>query len=201
MIPVTQQDEPPSFDVRVRKPGLAWLRSHKIPLGSPLPPRTAIEPYWTRCLDDLHRSYSGVCAYVSVYVERGLGGTSVDHFIAKSQLAGRAYDWDNYRLACAQMNANKGKFHDVLDPFTLAADTFFLELITGRIYANPALTGQSLTDADATLVRLGLDEPVYRQLRANRYTWYVADPTSVARQRLRVEAPFVWYEANRQGLL
>lgn len=124
--------------------------------------------------------------------------------MAKSKLAGQAYEWSNYRLASTTMNSRKRDYSTVLDPFTIAADTFHLELITGRIYPNPALPPAQQTAARRTIRRLKLDKPC-REMRARRYSDYVAlvqnGPNSAAVEQLRRYSPFVWYEANRQGLL
>lgn len=95
VIPVTPKHEPPDFETKVRKRGLAYLEKRGIDLTKPLPPGVKIHPYWRSCLTDLHREYDGVCAYLGVYFERLLGSATVDHFIAKSRLAGRAYEWNN----------------------------------------------------------------------------------------------------------
>lgn len=189
----------------MREPGLRWLEEHGIPLDTHLESGTKIHPYWRECLDDLHRVYGGVCAYLCVFVERCTGGTSTDHFIAKSRRAGLAYEWSNYRLACTTMNSRKRDFEDVLDPFSLAVDTFHLELITGRIHPNPALEDPERDVAQATIERLGLDEPECREMRSRRFLDYVqvrgrmSNPAVEA--QLRRYSPFLWLEAQRQGLL
>lgn len=205
VIPVPPRPEPPRFDGEVRQPGLRWLQEHGIPLDARLAPATTIHPYWRECLDDRHRSYDGICAYLCIFIERCTGGTSVDHFVAKSMRAGLAYEWSNYRLACATMNARKGPFDDVLDPFEMAPDVFRLELVTGRIYCNPGLSPSERKAADATIVRLGLDDPLCREMRARRFRDYITargpSENPPLEQHLRRTAPFVWLEAKRQGLL
>lgn len=199
MIPVTPQPEPASFDTTVRQPGLAWLNNKGLRLADPLPKSTKPHPYWQTCLDDLHRSYAGVCAYLAVYIERATGATSADHFVAKSANAGLTYEWDNYRLACMTMNARKRAFDDVLDPFTLPPDVFHLELVSGRLFVNPAITGPLADEAKATLERLKLDSPNNQSMRARHYQDYAQSDISAA--HLCKMSPFVWQEAQRQGLL
>ncbi len=126
MIHVMPQPEPEEFDAKVRQKGLNYLRDNDLSLDQPLPPETRIPAYWRDCLDQLHVSYAGVCAYLAVFVERVTGVGSVDHFIAKSALAGRAYEWGNYRLACAIMNSRKRDYDDVLDPLLTAEWKRFL---------------------------------------------------------------------------
>lgn len=204
MIPVTPQPEPGGFDADVRQPGLAWLKASGIATGAPIPKGTKPPRHWRKCLPELHSAYEGICAYLCVHIERCAGGISVDHYIAKSKLAGEAYEWSNFRLASLAMNSRKRDYSTVLDPFLLQPDTFFLELVTGRIYANPSLDPAVRTSADETIRRLGLDKPC-REMRARRYSDYVAlvrnGPNADAVAQLQRYSPFVWYEASRQGLL
>lgn len=200
MIPVAPQPEPSDFDARVRKRGNAWLAGQGIAKHAPLPKRVNPPPYWRECLDELHRRYGGICAYLAVYIERATGAHTVDHFVAKSALAGSIYEWSNYRLACQAMNARKRDFDDVLDPFTLPANVFHLELITGRIYVNPDLAGTQLArDAQATIERLKLDSGANRAIRTRHFDEYLLQqrrPELLARY-----SPFVWAEVQRQGVL
>ena len=180
MIPVQPQPEPGFFDAEVRAKGLAHLKAKGYALDQPLPARATIEPHWRGdCLTALHQAYGGVCAYLCVFVERITGGMSVDHFIAKSALAGLAYEWSNYRLACSVMNSRKRDFDDVLDPFEL----------------EPAQT----TLVTHTISRLGLDDPLCRELRVRWFDEYLTEP--LPESYLRRKSPFVWAEAQRQGLL
>lgn len=205
MIPVAPREAPPSFEERVRRPGMRWLEEQGIPLGTRLDPGTKIHPYWRECLDELHTRYGGVCAYLCVFVERCTGGACTDHFIAKSRTAGLAYEWSNYRLACATMNARKRDFEDVLDPFELAPDTFGLELVTGRIYPNPERPEPERRVAQSTIDRLSLDDAGCRKMRGRRFFDYVVargpKPNPVLEDQLRRYSPFIWSEAKRQGLL
>lgn len=199
MIPVLPQPEPPYFDAKVRRKGLAYLAKKGISLHQPLPPKTSIEAYWRDCLTDLHSAYSGTCAYLGIYFERVTGGASVDHFIAKSADVAKAYEWDNYRLACTIMNSRKGTYDNLLDPFAVQPDWFYLELVTGHVFANPGLDAQTKADVCHTITMLKLDDAQCREVRARHFgdyleAFYTAD-------YLKRISPFVWYEANRQGLL
>lgn len=206
MIPVTAQPEPAAFDTEVRQKGLAHLNKRGFSLNQPLPPKADIEPYWRACLTDLHQAYDGVCAYLGIYIERVMGGASVDHFIAKSASARLAYEWSNYRLACSAMNSRKRDFSDLIDPFSdvLIWELFRLELVTGRIYPSPEfpnlyLNSFAMKPVERTIERLGLDDPQCRELRARQYQEYLQ--YDLPADYLKQKSPFVWYEANRQGLL
>lgn len=199
MIRVDMQPEPAAFDQDVRQKGLDYLKRKGIPLDGLLPANTKLYPYWRSCLDELYQSYRGTCAYLAVFFERVTGGATVDHFVAKSSRAGSAYEWTNYRLACSTMNSRKWTYDDVLDPFDVEDGWFCLELVSGHIYPNPDVDGpvkESMTD---TIRRLGLDGPANREMRARHYQWYREGHYDG--EHLKRLSPFVWFEANRQGLL
>lgn len=199
MIPVKEQTEPADFDENVRKTGQQWLQKNNIPADQPVPKGITLRSYWRECLDDLYDSYDRTCAYLCVFLERAAGAVTTDHFIAKSQDAGLAYEWSNFRLACSMINSKKNVFQDVLDPFEIQADMFRLELITGRIYANPELSPQDSTDVQNTINRLKLDNEMNREMRTRHYGDYLNQ--EVAGSHLKRMSPFVWHEANRQKLL
>jgi len=123
----------------------------------------------------------------------------VEHFVAKSRDLGLAYEWSNYRLACGKMNSRKRDFSDVLDPFLLAEGTFHLDLATGSIYANPSLGAAAMQDACDTIMRLSLDDAECRKARTDCYDSYIQG--HISSSYLKKENPFVWKEAERQGLL
>ena len=199
MIPVAAQPEPASFDQRVRQPGLAWLHEHGIALDQTLPANTTIKRYWRECLDDLHQAYGGICAYTCMYINPVTGSSSVDHYVAKSKRGDLAYEWNNYRLACGRMNSRKRAFDDVLDPFCLASDMFRLQLAIGHIYPNPELAPQVRENVEQTIARLALDDTRCRNLRAEWFNNYVIE--EITANYLKRKSPFVWQEAQRQGLL
>lgn len=199
MLHVTEMPEPPDFDTKVRKKGLAYLRKNQIELNQPIPTGVKIENYWVDCLPELYESYQGICAYVAVHFERVTANGSVDHFAPKSLRADLAYEWRNYRLSCSRMNSRKNDYQDVLDPFEIQDGYFHLELITGRIYANTELAQPLKEMVAATIERLGLDDAGCRTLRAKHYSDYIG--YKLPSDYFRKMSPFVWYEANRQGLL
>lgn len=198
MIHVTPQPEPLTFDAKVRKEGQKFLQNKGVTSIQSLPDNFKFEPYWLECLDDLYNCYNGVCAYLCVFFERVIGGGSVDHFIAKSRCITQIYEWSNYRLACRTMNSRKWSFDDVLDPFEVEDGWFHLELVSGRIYPNPHLSKEQKEVVTKTIQRLGLDQPECRELRARHYQEYCEGLYNET--FLRKRSPFVWYEANRQGL-
>ena len=188
MIHVDRQPEPAYFDVKIRKPGAAAVARGADPLPA----------LWRDCLLDLHRSYRGVCAYLCIYIPRGSGARTVEHFIAKSSDPAQAYEWDNYRLACSLMNARKNAFDDVIDPFDLENEWFRLEFSALQIQPNPALPQNSRDAVQDTIDRLGLDDEECREARAEWYDEYIAGYIDF--DFLRRKCPFVAMEMERQGL-
>ena len=203
MIPVQPQPEPTNFDKKVRQPGQEWLRKKGFSSDQPLPVKTKPKAFLRECLDELHQEYGGVCAYLAIYIERATGSASADHFVAKSTSeAYLVYEWSNYRLACLAMNARKRAFDEVLDPFDLPENVFQLNLTTGRIYVNPVLEMKDrklFDDANVTIYRLKLDDGINRGKRTKHFGDYVQK--SISESHLRENSPFVWHEAQRQGLL
>lgn len=198
MIPVALQQEPLGFDVNVRQEGQGWLIDHHFVLCASAPPKTKLPAYWSWSNQLLWAAYSGTCAYLAIYFEWPTGASSTDHFVPKSKHVGLAYEWDNYRLSCLGPNRNKNKYLDVLDPVGLAANTFVLNLASGEIKPNPALVGPQRTAAQKTIKRLQLDSPHHNAMRAGHFADYIAHGHAPT---LRKYSPFVWYEADRQGLL
>ncbi|MBM7865675.1 HNH endonuclease family protein [Heliomicrobium gestii] len=200
MIPVQPQPEPvPLFDEKVRRPGNAWLEEQGFDLDQPAPDRTKVRPYWRDCLPELHKAYKGICAYTCLFIELGTGGASVDHFVPKSSQLRVAYEWTNYRLAGSKINSRKRDFTDVIDPFEVKPDMFYLELVTGAIYPNPKMPQIDQELAKKTINRLGLDRSDLRETRARHYQDYCQG--EFIAEHLRKYSPFVWKEAHRQGLL
>lgn len=198
MIPVTLQPEPVDFDLKVRQKGLTWLANHGIAIDAAPPKASALPNYWSNSNNQLWEAYSGVCAYLAIYFEYASGASSTDHFVAKSKCAGDAYEWNNYRLSCLGANRNKSNFDDVLDPIGMTPGTFELNLATGEISPNAALSAAQKELARKTIRRLNLDREDNNAMRARHFVRYLRNKDE---ETLKELSPFVWYEADRQGLL
>lgn len=85
-------------------------------------PTARLPAFWRRIRKELHAAYGGVCAYTCMYI---LPPGSVDHFLPASRFRNLAYEWSNYRFACAQANSYKGDSIEVIDPF-LVRDGWFV---------------------------------------------------------------------------
>jgi hypothetical protein len=174
------------------------LKENSLPLSGPVPKDEKLKAFWVECLDELYEAYEGVCAYVSIRINRVTGARSTDHFIAKSSAIEHAYRWANYRLVCLKMNSRKGMFDDVLDPFEIDERTFVLNIANGAISPNPELEDDLRQRAQDTIDRLGLDdEEDCRRTRREYIDSYLNG--HITTDYLRRECPFVWFEMGRQG--
>ncbi|MGL6094964.1 MAG: hypothetical protein ACRC7O_04055 [Fimbriiglobus sp.] len=213
MIRVAPADEPATFDARVRVRGLRAIaemagekpnpkRTAGKPCGKRADRREDISPeyfptYWTAALGDLMGAYNRICAYSCFRIHEITGAGSVDHFAPKSRAWDRVYEWDNYRLACSQLNARKRDFTDVLDPFEIQDGWFHLELVGFQVVPNPKLTRATREQVQQTISRLGLND--FRKSRASDAENYWNRDVSL--RVLRTESPFVAMELERQNRL
>lgn len=197
-MPVAPRPEPADFDGKVRRKGLAWMKRRKIDTSRPLPKGEGLRDYWRDCLDDMYVSYGQCCAYLAVFLHN-IGEVSIDHFEPKSKRPDLAYEWSNYRLACALMNVRKKDHEDVLDPFVVQNGWFRLEPVTGHIFPNPDVDEALQEKIRATIKRLGLDDAQCRKIRTRHFQEYCEG--RISGDYLKTHSPFVWFEANRQDLL
>lgn len=198
MIPVRLKKEPPEFDAKVRKRGQAWLHEQGIAADSAPPEPADLPPLWREFNETLWSTYKGQCAYLAIFFEYASGAATTDHFIAKSDHAGQAYEWNNYRLACLGANRRKNRFADVLDPVGLKKETFLLNFASGEIRPNPKHAKSIQTAAHETITRLGLNDKCHTEMRMRHFGQYVRHKDE---KTLKDLSPFVWQEAVRQGLL
>ena len=152
MIPVKKQPEPADFEDKVAKKG------HNFLAQNPRPNSWKNRSYWTEALPDLWNVYNSVCAYCCHWIPLEQGSASVDHFIPKSISPEKAYDWDNYRLAALKMNAKKGDFADVVDPFELTEGAFWLLFPSMQVKPNPGLSENQKKRIWDTIKRLDLND-------------------------------------------
>lgn len=198
VIPVTPQQAPSNFDEAVKNPGIAWLNEKGITLDQRAPKGTKFEDFWTGCIDFAHSTYRGICAYQGVHLELATSEVTIDHYQSKMSRPDLAYEWSNYRLASLGLNRIKGE-KAVLDPFAVEEDWFFLELVSGRIFANPDLPLARQALIQGTIAKLGLDNARCRHMRAEHFKNYKEGLLTA--EGLCRFSPFVFKEASRQGLL
>jgi uncharacterized protein (TIGR02646 family) len=194
VIPVLEQPEPLDFEDKVAKKGRRFLTRN------PNPHNWKGKSYWTDALQDLWHAYNGVCAYCCHWIPPEQGAATVDHFAPKSLFPHKAYEWRNYRLAASNMNAKKGQFTDVMDPFLLTPDTFLLVFPGMLVKPNPILPAHEKKQAEQTVRRLALnDNEILVRQRLNWVLAYCDGKFNF--EFLKEKAPFIAYEVERQGIL
>lgn len=214
MIRVELADEPESFDKLVRQPGLSALaemvgepplikrpgkRRKKVANQREEIPTKESPDFWTKAIPDLWEAYGGVCAYVSIYIEKVTGSPSVDHMIPKSTSWENAYEWSNYRLACSLMNSRKSNVPYVLDPFEIEDDWFDMELVGFQLRPSNAAEDDIKARVRATIEQLDLNDRECCEIRGE----YAEDywNREITWKRLQRRAPFVARQLKKQGRL
>ena len=186
MIPVRPAAEPTGVDAAVRRPG---SREQIPPVEFP--------PYWREALGDLLASYHRTCSYLCLYIPRGTGAPSVDHMVAKSMRWDQVYEWRNYRLACALMNARKGAIASVLDPFEIEDGWFAIEFVAFQVVPGDGLPGETEWLVQDTIDQLRLNDFVCCDARAEYVLEYQRGHISL--DYVMRHAPFVARELRRRG--
>ncbi len=214
MIPVAVADEPDDFDRRVRQRGLAAIdamvgrpprraqrgpkRARVADREQDIPP-ARFPPYWRDALDDMLERYHRVCAYLGLYIEHGTGSPSVDHVVPKSLAWDQVYEWRNYRLCAALINARKGVLPLALDPFEIGHHWFALEVVGFQVLAGAGIDAALAERIRETIVCLGLNAPDCCKARREYVVSYEDGHIDLA--YLERRAPFVAVELRRQALL
>ena len=199
MMRVTLAPEPETFDRRVRQPGLRALDKLARKLSVPKSdiPSSEFPDHWRRSLDDLLAAYNRICSYLCLYIPRGTGARSVDHMVPRSLAWDRAYEWDNYRLACSLMNSRKGDAVHVLDPFEVEDGWFALELVAFQVLPADGLPDPIATAVDDTIRRLRLNDEECCGAREEYAEEYWRE--NVTFDYVKRCAPFVASELRRQN--
>jgi hypothetical protein len=192
MLPVSPQPEPLDFDKNVRVKGLDFLRSTPAPTEN----QWGNHSYWRNALDDLKKAYKQVCAYCAHWIPHSTGQASVDHFVPKSVDPLLAYEWSNFRYVSARFNSRKGT-RQILDPFLIEYDWFFLDLDTFLIKQNPQLDEAISQKVIDTIKTLRLNDDA--ELVAERQQWCVEYWSGeISFKHLQERFPFIAYEIQRQ---
>lgn len=192
MIPVTPKPEYHGFDSEVRRPGLKFLRRKPRPSNKDF----SRHNYWTRAVNNLKASYSGLCAYTSLYlVDTG----SVDHFRPKTKYPYLAYEWDNYRLARQRINSRKGNSEEVVDPFRVQPGWFVLDFPSCLIRPGNKLNKKIKKYVNATIniLRLNDDDSLVQERCDFLVDLAQGDITMDFLDR---RYPFLAFEVKRQGV-
>ncbi|WP_313808926.1 hypothetical protein, partial [Sphingobium sp.] len=124
---------------------------------------------------------------------------SVDHFHPKAIHPNLAYEWNNFRLSSGRVNSSKGNQTDILDPFEVQNDWFFIDIPSCLLRANPALNHDVRVKVSHTInsLRLNQDDN-YVQERCNILIEYARE--DVTFNFLERRYPFLAKEVHRQGI-
>lgn len=191
MIRVALQPEYPNFNAEVRVPGAAFLATCQTPTSDQFKRKN----FWSRAARELHAAYSGICAYTAMYLpEQG----SVDHFLPKANHPQLAYEWNNFRLASGRVNSSKGNGLNILDPFEVQDDWFYMDIPACLLRPNPDLDKPIRNQISGTInsLRLNQDDN-YVQERCNILMDYARADVSMGFLERRY--PFLAKEVTRQG--
>ena len=157
MMPVQQQPEPADFGKRVRTLGKKFLDTNPNLNGKDA---WKNKEYWRdeKSFNDLCDAYNNLCAYTGIWIPIPPNGSrSVDHFIPKSIVPEQAYEWSNFRLTSQRMNTWKGIHQDILDPFQIDDNLFFLDFLLLEVKPNPRLSQELQSAILTTTERLKLN--------------------------------------------
>ncbi len=200
MIGVARAPEPENFSTTVGVKGQKLLRTSNLrpPVESKF---WKGKEHWRDALDELGDSYSWVCAYAAMRIERVTGSRSVEHFKPISIYPSLAYDWNNFRLVCGLMNGRKGNFEDVLDPFEIAVTEriFDLNPLSGEIRLHIECPQRFKKLARTTIQRLKLDDARCNQARLEHIDSILKKDWSEAESKR--QSPFVFARLREQGLI
>lgn len=189
---VEKQLEPPHFFEKVQGKGEKFLLQHPDAKGREL------ATYWREAIPDLHYAYSGICAYTCHWIPLDTGSATVDHFKPKEIYPQYAYYWDNYRLVCGILNGRKGKYEDVLDPFTLQDGWFEMDFDSLKLGPGLQLTATEAEKVDKTIKRLKLNGWPCIEGRKHWLVPYLREKYDI--EYLEEKAPFLARELKRQEL-
>lgn len=195
MIRVELKPEPLDFQVKVRTPGLAFLKKHPAPTKQ----QWKDHAYWTNVSGELFQAYGGICAYSCHSIPCDTGWRTTEHFKPKNSYRKDAYEWSNYRLVCGMLNGRKGT-KTVLDPFVLPEGHFVIKFPSLLVVPREDLADDDETEAWDTVKVLGLnDEGSCLQRRRGFVVDYCEE--IVPFRFLEREAPFLASEITRQQLV
>ena len=191
MIPVVASDEPADFDETVRKKGQAWLDVH--PEQTKRPPA-----YWDACASAVADAFAGRCGWAGMYDPTG--GT-VDHFYSWKNFPYLAYEWENYRFACATINSSKKDIDDaVLDPCEIGEGWFEVILPSLQLVLTDSVPENFRVKAEFTLKRLKLDRG--ERILKWRLGWYqMYQQGRLDLEGLRMVAPLLASALEKQERL
>lgn len=144
-------------------------------------------------------SYERRCAYLALYIEHATGSPTVDHVVPKSRAWDVVYEWSNYRLCAALVNAAKRDLAALIDPFKVRPGWFALEFVGFQVVRGPMAPATRTRQIDTTLPLLNLPECL--KAREAYVVNYELGPGrgGIDLRYLERRAPFIAAELRRQG--
>lgn len=212
MIPLSLAQEPPDFDPLVRRRGLSAIdelvgrpprRPRPGPRRTPVArreqdiPSDQFPPYWRDGLGLLLVAYHRRCAFLALYLEQATGNPSVDHMLPKSRRWDQVYEWGNYRLCAAGINARKRDLTGLVDPMECKPGWFAMELVGFQVVPGPHAPAGRQAEMSATLNLLNAHECC--RAREEYVLDYLNQHIDI--DYLTRRAPFVASELRRQRRL
>jgi hypothetical protein len=122
----------------------------------------------------------------------------VDHFLPRSSYPELAYEWHNYRLACARINQFKADKIGILDPLKIRSGWFVLDCASFYVHPADELENDLVGQIQYTIDELGLNCDPLVELRYTVTRDYSFGNVTLA--FLNDRYPFVGFELTRQGL-
>src|SRR6185436_2770195 len=166
---------------------------------TPVPTTWRNREYWTAAIPDLRAAYNATCCYSAEWIPPLTGNSSVDHFHPRSVRPDLAYEWSNFRLAAARLNARKGATEGILDPFTIGDEWFAIDFPSLLVRAGSALPPQFRAAFDLTVATLRLNDEISVESRMRWLRAYCEYRMTF--DYLMESAPFLARELQRQGLI
>jgi hypothetical protein len=193
LIPVARQSEPADFAANVRRPGQAFLRTTPRPTNNDFRTRD----FWKAALPQLRTAYHDICAYSSLWMPLHC---TVDHYFPKSSYPhlAYAYEWSNYRLALDRINNNKGNSVDVLDPFTIQAGWFVLDMATLFVQPSAVAPAAVRTRVQRSIDLLRLNDDPLVAFRFDIVKNYL--DANLRIEYIEEKYPFIAAEIRRLGI-
>lgn len=212
MIQVHLANEPAGFDAKVRQKGLSAIdemvgKKPRLPRTGPKRKKIAqreqdipakeFPTFWRDALSDLNHAYDRRCAFLALYLEHATGNPSVDHMLPKSKKWDHVYEWNNYRLCAATVNARKSDLTGIIDPFECRLGWFALELVGFQVIAGDHAPAGRAPEINATLELVNAHDCC--RARQEYVTNYLE--CEIPFSYLERRAPFIAAELRRQGRL
>lgn len=196
LIKIQAYSPPPHYEEMVRRKGLQYLTRNPRPSSADF----SRHAYWSEIHNELYSLHSGICAYSASWTPRVRNAfshnTSIDHFIPKTLEPHLAYEWENFRLCRARLNANKGDRLDVMDPLYIRDGWFTVDFLT--FLMRPLATAPDFvkTHVTSTIDCLRLNDNEYVEERIEVIRGYSCDQIPI--DWLRMRYPFLANEILRQ---